>query len=66
MVSVPINKKHKLGHKIVDCILLGYAHHNTSYMFLVIKSDVPNILVDSLMESWDVTFFGNILLMKET
>ena len=28
MVSVPINKKCKLRPKTVDCILLGYAHHN--------------------------------------
>jgi hypothetical protein len=66
MVSVPINKKHKLGPKTVDCILLRYAHHNTTYKFLVIKLDTRAILVDSLMESWDVTFFENIVSMKET
>jgi hypothetical protein len=66
MVSVPINKKCKLGPKTSDCILLGYAHHITTYKFLVIKSDTPNILVDSLMESRDVTFFEKIFLMKET
>jgi hypothetical protein len=66
MVSVPINKKHMLGPKTVDCILLGYAHHNMTYEFLVIKLDTRAILVDSLMESWDVTFFENIVPMKET
>ena len=65
MVSVPINKKRKLGPKTVDCILLGYAHHSTSYNFLVIKLETPEILVDSLMESWDVTFFENIFPMKD-
>jgi hypothetical protein len=48
IVSVPINKKCKLRPKIVDCILLGYAHHSTPYKFLVIKSETPDILVDSL------------------
>jgi hypothetical protein len=52
--------------KQLICILLGYAHHNTAYKFLVIKSETPDILVDLLMESWDVTFFENIFLMKET
>jgi hypothetical protein len=65
MVKIPINKKHKLGPKTVDCILLGYAHHNTTYKSLVIKSNTPDILVDSLMESWDVTFFENIFPKKD-
>jgi hypothetical protein len=30
-VNVPINKKCKLGHKIVDCVFLGYAHHSITY-----------------------------------
>ena len=64
IVSVPFNKKRKLGPKTVDCIFLGYAYHSTAYKFLVIKSDTPDILVDSLMESRDVTFFENIFLMK--
>jgi hypothetical protein len=62
MVSVPINNKCKLEHKIVYYILLGYAHHSTTYKFLVIKSDTRDILV----ESQDVTFFENIFSMKET
>jgi hypothetical protein len=52
MVSVPIYyKKCKLEPKTVNCILLGYAHHSTTYKFLVIKSDTCDILVDSLIES---------------
>ena len=27
-VNVPINKKRKLGPKIVDCVFHGYAFHN--------------------------------------
>jgi hypothetical protein len=27
-VNVLINKKRKLGHKIVDCVFLGYARHS--------------------------------------
>jgi hypothetical protein len=44
-VNVPINKKRKLGPKTVDCVFLGYAFHNIGYMFLIINSRVPDMLV---------------------
>jgi hypothetical protein len=56
---VPINKKRKLGPKTVDCIFLGYSFHSTGYKFLIIKSDVPDMYVDTIMESRDTTFFEN-------
>jgi transposase InsO family protein len=64
-VNVPINKKRKLGPKTVDCVFLGYAHHSIAYRFLVVKSDVPDMYVDSIMESRDATFFENIFPMKD-
>jgi transposase InsO family protein len=51
-VNVPINKKRMLGPKTVDCIFLGYAHHSIAYRFLVVKSEVPDIYVNSLFESY--------------
>jgi hypothetical protein len=63
-VNVPINKKRKLGHKTVNCVFLGYAHHNIAYRFLVIKSEIPDVHVDTFLESHDVTFFENIFSMK--
>jgi hypothetical protein len=63
-VNVPINKKRKLARKIVDYIFLGYAHHSTAYRFLVIKSEIPDVYIDTFLESCDVTFFENIFLMK--
>jgi hypothetical protein len=36
-VNVPINKKRKLGPKIVDYVFLGYAHRSIAYRFLEIK-----------------------------
>ena len=65
-VNVPINKKRKLGSKTVDCVFLGYAHNNIAYRFLVVKSEVPDVHVDSLLESRDVTFFENIFPLKDT
>jgi hypothetical protein len=63
-VNVPINKKHKLGPKTVDCVFLGYAHHSTAYRFLVIKSEIPDVHIDKFLESHDVTFFENIFPIK--
>ena len=56
-VNVPINKKRKLGPKTVDCVFLGYSFHSTGYRFLIIKSDVLDMYVDTIMESRDATFF---------
>jgi hypothetical protein len=61
---VPINKKRKLGHKIVDCVFFRYAHHSIAYIFLVIKSEVSDVHVDTFLESRDVTFFENIFPME--
>jgi hypothetical protein len=36
-VNVPINKKRKLGPKIVNCVFLGSAHHHIAHIFLVIE-----------------------------
>ena len=52
-VNIPINKKHKLGPKIADCVFLGYAQRSIAYRFLVVKSEVPDMHVDSIMESRD-------------
>jgi hypothetical protein len=63
-LNVSINKKRKFGPKTVDCIFLGYAHYNIVYRFLVIKLEVPDVYVNTFLESRDVTFFKNIFPMK--
>jgi hypothetical protein len=63
--NVPINKKRKLSPKTVDYVFLGYAHHNIAYRFLVIKSEIPDVHVDTFLQSRDVTFFENIFPMKK-
>jgi hypothetical protein len=45
---------------------LGYAHYNIVYRFLVIKSEVHNVHVDTFLESHDVTFFENIFPIKNS
>ena len=64
-VNVPIPKKRKLGPKTVDCVFLGYAQRSIGYRFLVVKSEVPDMHVDSIMESRDATFFENMFPMKD-
>lgn len=64
-VNVPIAKKRKLGPKTMDCVFLGYAHRSIGYRFLVVKSEVPDMHVDSIMESRDATFFENMFPMKD-
>jgi hypothetical protein len=61
---VPISKKRKLDPKTVDCVFLGYAHHSIAYKFLVIKSEIPDVHVDTFLESRNVTFFENIFPIK--
>jgi hypothetical protein len=56
-VNVPINKKRKLGPKIVDYVFLRYVSHNIGYRFLIINSRVSDMLVGTIMESRDATFF---------
>jgi hypothetical protein len=63
---VPINKKRKLRPKTVDCIFLRYAHYNIAYRFLVIKSEVPDVYVNTFLEFHDVTFFKNIFPMNNS
>jgi hypothetical protein len=55
-VNVLISKKRKFGPKTVDCIFLGYAHRSIAYRFLVVKSEVPDIHVDTIFESRDAIF----------
>ena len=64
-VNLPINKKRKLGPKIVDCVFLGYAQRSIAYKFLVVKSEIPDVHIDSIMESRDAIFFENNFPMKD-
>jgi hypothetical protein len=64
-VNVPNNKKCKLGLRTMDCVFVGYASCTITYRFLVVKSKVPNVYVDTIMESRDATFFEHIFPMKD-
>ena len=61
-VNIPISKKRKLGPKTIDCVILGYAHQSIAYRFLVVKSKVPDMHVDTIMESREAIFFRTYFL----
>jgi hypothetical protein len=64
-VNVPTCKKRKLRQKTVDYVFLGYANNSVAYRFLVIKSEFPDVHVNTLTESRDATFFKEIFPMKD-
>lgn len=49
----------------MDCVLLGYAFHSVGYRTLIIKSEVSDLHVGTIMESNDATFFEDIFPMKD-
>jgi hypothetical protein len=64
-VNVHACNKRKLRPKTVDCVFLGYAHNSATYRFLVIKSDFPDVHVNTVTESRDASFFEDIFPMKD-
>jgi hypothetical protein len=44
---------------------MGYAYHSTTYKFLVIKSESPNVVVDTMTESRYAPFFRIYFLCKK-
>ena len=48
----------------MDCIFIGYAHNSSVYRFLVHKSDIPDIHVNTIMESRNASFFETIFPYK--
>ena len=61
---VPIPKRIKIGPKTIDCIFIGYAINSSVYRFLVHKFDIPDIHVNTIIESRNASFFENIFPSK--
>ena len=49
----------------MDCVFQGYAFHNIGYRFLIVKSEVYDMHVGTIMESNDANFFEDIFPMKD-
>ena len=63
-VMVPILKRIKIRPKTIDCIFIGYAINSCAYRFLVHKYDIPDIHVNTIIESRNASFFENIFPSK--
>ena len=63
-VAVPKPKRVKMGLKTIDCVFIGYASNSSAYRFLVHKSDIPDIHVNTFIESREATFFEDIFPYK--
>lgn len=50
-VAVPLLKMVTIGPETVDALFIDYAYNNIAYRFLIIKSNVQNIHVYTIMES---------------
>ena len=50
----------------MDCVFIGYAHNSSAYRFLIHKSNVPDMNVDTIIESRNAVFFEEIFPYKST
>ncbi|CAL8092418.1 unnamed protein product [Prunus armeniaca] len=64
-VAVPTPKKVKIGPKTIDCIFIGYAINSSAYRFLVHKSDILDVHVNTIIESRNASFFENVFPYKD-
>ena len=65
-VLIPLSKRTKLGPKTIDYVFIGFANASASYRFLVYKSEVHDIHVNTILESIDVEFFEDVFPYKES
>ena len=65
-VAVPIPKKVKIGPKTVDCVFIGYAHNSSAYRFLIHKSEIFYMHVNTIIESRNASFFEKVFPYKST
>ncbi|KAL0342496.1 UNVERIFIED_CONTAM: hypothetical protein Scaly_1912200 [Sesamum calycinum] len=63
-VLVLEHKRKTLGPKTVDVVFLGYVEISYALKFLVIKSDIPGIEVNAIVEFHDVVFPKYVFPMK--
>jgi len=50
----------------VDCVFIGYIHNSNAYRFLIHKSDISDMNVNTIIESRKVVFFEEIFPYKST
>ena len=63
-VEVPLPKRVKIGFEIVDCVFIGYVVNSKVCQFLIHKSDIPELHVNTIIESDNVELFEQIYPYK--
>ncbi|KAL2250203.1 UNVERIFIED_CONTAM: Retrovirus-related Pol polyprotein from transposon TNT 1-94 [Sesamum indicum] len=63
-VLIPEHKRKKLGPKTVDAVFLGYVETSYALRFLVIKSEIPGIEVNTIVEFRDAVFLEDVFPLK--
>ena len=64
-VLIHLPKRTKLGPKTIDCVFIGFANASAAYRFLVYKSEVHDIHVNTILESIDAEFFEDVFLTRK-
>ena len=62
IISKP--KKRKIGPKIIDDVLSGYAPDSNVNRFLVVNSEISEISNNTIIEVRDIVYFENIYPFK--
>ncbi|KAJ9556753.1 hypothetical protein OSB04_011367 [Centaurea solstitialis] len=57
--------KTKLGPKTIDCIYLGPAKNSAAYRFLVYKSQIEDVHINTIIESAEAEFFETSFPYKD-
>ncbi|KAL0402423.1 UNVERIFIED_CONTAM: hypothetical protein Slati_4272200 [Sesamum latifolium] len=63
-VLVPEHKRKKLSPKTVDVVFLGYVETSYALRFLIIKSEIPGIEVNTIVKFHDAVFIEDVFRMK--
>ncbi|KAL2239930.1 UNVERIFIED_CONTAM: Retrovirus-related Pol polyprotein from transposon TNT 1-94 [Sesamum indicum] len=63
-VLIPEHKRKKLGPKTVDAVFLGYVETSYALRFLIIKSEIPGIEVNTIVEFRDAVFLEDVFPLK--
>ncbi|KAL0409510.1 UNVERIFIED_CONTAM: hypothetical protein Sradi_1885400 [Sesamum radiatum] len=63
-VLVPEYKRKKLGPKTIDVVFLGYVETSYALRFLVIKSEISSIKVNTIVEFRDAVFIKDVFPIK--
>jgi hypothetical protein len=59
-VAIHDLKKIKIGSKTMNFIFIKYVYNNSAYQFLIYKPSINDVHLNTIMESMNAIFFGDI------